>query len=420
VTGFRDASTTAEDDRLDPPVEQVLAVVERSSDAVADPISALERDRGRATTAQERAALVITALAPAGTDPTADGLHERLVELGRSTDVWAAGVALGAGLAPGPLLWPRAVEVVRRMLARRVMSTVRILRDQVRRFDTNYPVPPDWRGWADRCSDVLVLRLAVGCDCGRHRRSCPRTGCACCVPGHRLADWDPRDGPPLGVFLANAARGFASTGRSPLTGLPAVRGDAFARSMLRPVLDRRGDEPLEVGDLVARRCRCDRRFELPDGPDACPACGRGDGPADNRRERSRHVILLPRAGSYRPRPFVTCRACQNLFDLDELFAGRGCPLTGCGCRDQLRCAARDCERTFDVAALAGPCACGHRVGVGCGAARCRRRYSLDRLRAAAAAPGPTTCPCGADLTGALERMVRRLAPVRTLWERVPG
>lgn len=322
----------------------------------------------------------------------------------------------GSTVEPAPA-WPKAVEVLRRMLASRTFKSVKILRKQVRRFDKNYDERTDWRAWSDLASDVMVMRLLFGCDCGRHRQGCSGSGCSCCVRGHRLDEWDPVE-LPLGIFLTNAVRGFAAAPPGPRTNRSTIKGDAFARSLLRPALDGVGSEPIRVDDVVARRCTCGCRFELPDGPDVCPDCKKPDHAAENRREPSRHVILLPGVGAYARRPFVKCRACQNLFYLDDVLTLRGCPLASCRCLTQLRCPARGCSNFRDVASLGVPCACGHQLTVGCAARRCRRRYTLAELTEMYAGPTFPTCACGGDLVGVVNDVIRHLVTVRQMWERV--
>ena len=330
------------------------------------------------------------------------------------------------GRAPGerrvwpvePLpIWPKPVEVLRRMVASRTTSTVSRLRRQVRRFDENYDEQVDWFSWSEKKSDLMVMWLTVRCGCGRHRQGCPGDGCTCRVRGHRLDEWDPQE-LPLGVFLANAVQGLAAaTAPSALTSRATIKGDAFARSMLRAVLDGSGYEPIQVGDVLARRCSCRRRFELPDGPDVCPGCGRPDRPGANARELMRHVILLPAAGGYERRRFVECRACQNFFEFDDLLAGHGCPLASCRHRAQLRCPAHACPRYRAADSIGEPCGCGHRITVRCSTAACHERYTPADLHELVEQTGVLECPCGGDLVGALHRAVRRLVVVRTLWVR---
>ncbi|TCO62176.1 hypothetical protein [Actinocrispum wychmicini] len=249
-----------------------------------------------------------------------------------------------------------------RLVASRVSSTVRILRGQVRAFDENFPewqYSPNARTeWVDRVAVLLVLSLISGrCGCGHHVRSCrpTSTSCRCCVRGHALRAWDPAE-VQLGVFLANAVRGSADTRSRSGTPVRVVWGDAFSRSMLRPVLDRAGLEPMVVGDVEVRRCAmCAHRFERPAGVDACSECGHADTAKLNRREVRRHVLLYPGAGGYQRVRRVLCRECGGYFDAARVERGKGCPLKQCRHTRQLRCATRGCGQWREVDDLMSRC-----------------------------------------------------------------
>ncbi len=329
-------------------------------------------------------------------------------------DVHEAPTATVGGLARP---WSRSVDVLNRMVASRVTTTVRILRGQVRSFDRNFP---EWRehggtcgAWADRAATLLVLALINGrCPCGRHVRTClTRDGCRCCVAGHALREWTP-DEVSLGVFVTDAVRGSADPHGGPDTANRVVRGDTFSRSMLRPVLDRAGLEPLFVADAEFRRCAaCRQRFERPDGADVCTSCGTPDDEAVNRREVVRHVLLYPKAGGYRRVRRVLCRECGGFFATERVDQGVGCPLERCRAKRQMRCPTRACDRWREVDDLTSPCdGCGEVFGVRC--PRCRTtRTAAEVVRDAG------NCRCGLRLLDALRE--RRLSLCRTpeVWVR---
>lgn len=149
--------------------------------------------------------------------------------------------------------WSRSVDVLNHVVGSRVGTTVRILRAQIRAFTANFP---EWRlnranreEWVERTAFLLVLGLISGrCGCGHHVRSCRlrQVRCECCVRGHALRSWVPGE-MSLGEFVSIAVHSSPE-----LRG--AVWGDVFGRSMLRPVLDRAGLEPLVIGDAEVRRC----------------------------------------------------------------------------------------------------------------------------------------------------------------------
>lgn len=324
--------------------------------------------------------------------------------------------ALPEGVVVAP--WPRTVEVLSRLVASRVSSTVQILRGQVRAFDENFPewqyLPHSRVAWVDQVAVLLALHLISGrCGCGHHVRKClsASAGCRCCVRGHALHAWDP-DAVPLGVFVANAVRGIADT-RS-RSGVPSrvVRGDAFSRSMLRPVLDRAGLEPLVVAEVEFRRCAlCAHRFERTTGADLCPACFRPDDEGSNRREVMRHVLLYPDAGGYQRVRRVLCRACGGYFDTRLVDAGKGCPLRRCLSKRQLRCPTRGCAEWREIDDLTTRC-------VGCGewfAVRCPECHAPRTVGDVLRCSG--NCRCGHELVDALNQRKLALCRTREVWVR---
>ncbi|MGH3785567.1 MAG: hypothetical protein ACRDRG_03240 [Pseudonocardiaceae bacterium] len=93
----------------------------------------------------------------------------------------------------------------------------------------------------------------------------------------------------MGVFVANAVRGSADTRSRHGAANRVIWGDAFSRSMLRPVLDRAGLEAVVIADAEFRRCAaCTHRFERPAGEDTCTSCGK---PIIRHRARGRRVRL---------------------------------------------------------------------------------------------------------------------------------
>ncbi|TWP47536.1 hypothetical protein FKR81_31735 [Lentzea tibetensis] len=286
------------------------------------------------------------------------------------------------------------------MTGSRVGAAVRILRAQIRAFTANFP---EWRlnranreEWVERTAVLLVLGLVSGrCGCGHHARICrPRqTRCACCVRGHALRSWVPGE-MSLGEFVSIAVHGSPE-----LRG--AVWGDVFGRSMLRPVLDRAGLEPLVIADAEVRRCAaCGRRFE---GADTCGECGTPDDPAVNRREVARHVLLYPRAGGYRKVRRVLCHSCGGYFDTARVDAGEGCPLEACGSKLQMRCGTRGCGRWRAVDELTVPCA-------GCDELFSVRCHECDASRVAGE-------DCGHGLGDAIDERRLRLCRTQEVWVR---
>lgn len=315
--------------------------------------------------------------------------------------------------------WPRSVEVLSRLVASRVSSTVRILRRQVRAFDDNFP---EWRylpnarnEWIDQAAILLALNLSSGqCGCGHHARSCRSASarCRCCVRGHALRAWNPAE-VQLGIFLANAVRGSADTRSRSGTPFRTVWGDAFSRSMLRPALDRVGLEPLVIGDVEFRRCAaCGNRFERPAGADVCPHDGLADSEKTNRREVVRHVLLYPEAGGYRRIRRVLCRECGGYFDTARVEQGEGCPLKECRLPEhQLRCPTRGCARWREVNDLISPCeGCGLFFTVKCHDCGTSRTVS-EIMRDAG------KCRCGQELLEALNERKLVLCRTQEVWVR---